>query len=270
VALAFVTPDGREPRAPQQCPVACVPYQIVARLLDEAVESVTATGNSSTGLELVGHYVTALRTHIMAESNPEIDAICRKLYNEHQDAWRVIRRRLPSQRDEFHAAIGTKVCERLGDTHGGKWLLSVRRDRYACVFRPDWFELGTYETDPIVGLTQPIEFGSHYPRIHFRLVADSSSETDAGEEFRYAVRLKMDVRNNPILGKSIVRALNTVEPLRSRIPKRDQFTMTLKSTLTLPPVGDDPIGTPDRVVEWYTRHLAPLVPVLDSVFSKSV
>jgi hypothetical protein len=52
-------------------------------------------------------------------------------------------------------------------------------------------------------------------------------------------------------------------------PGREQFTKLLKSTSTLPGLGDEPDEVPDGVVDWSARHVAKLVPVLDSVFRKA-
>ena len=120
----------------------------------------------------------------MTDSNPDIDAICRELYEKHQDAWKAIRRRLPSQRDEYHANIGARVSKRLEEKHGGEWLFTVRRDKYVCVFRSGWSVLGSYESESIVGLVDSSEPVTEYPKIHFRLVADRS-DADADEQFRY-------------------------------------------------------------------------------------
>ena len=110
--LAFLTPDGREPEEPVPCPIAPLAYRTVAELIDAAITA-TPESTDAIGLALARHYVAALRAHIMPESNPDIDAICRQLYDDHQEAWRAIRRRLPSKRDESHAYVGCKVAEHL-------------------------------------------------------------------------------------------------------------------------------------------------------------
>ena len=203
----------------------------------------------------------------MPDSNPEIDAICRQLYQDHQDAWRAIRRRLPSQRDESHSYLGARVCERLQLDHGGSWDFVVRRDRYVCVFRPGWRAVGVYETEPIVGLEQGA--GSQtYPFVHYRLVADRS-DADAGERFKYEVRLKVSTLQNRTLAESVIQALRALPPeIAPRIPDRDQFTVPLKSTNRLPGVGDGPTDVPDSVVDWFSRHIGEFVPALDAVLPR--
>ena len=202
----------------------------------------------------------------MPESNPEIDAICRQLYEEHQEAWRAIRRRLPSKRDESHAYVGARVAEHLETLYEGEWQFVVRRDRYACVFRPDWLSLGSYETGEISGLRQDQDLPRILPRVHFRLVVDTG-ESDAEESCHYRVRLKVDTLKNPSLGKSLIGAMQTIASIGTKMPKRRQFTLSLKSTSQLPAIGDDPGDVPDSVVDWFAAHTAELVPVLDSVLN---
>ena len=157
----------------------------------------------------------------------------------------------------------TSVCQRLKEEHRGKWLYSVDRDRFACVFRPVWSGLGISKRDPIIGLGKPGEASSNYPRVHFRLVVDRS-DTDAGAQFRYRLSLKVDARKEPALGKAVVRALRKVESM----PHKEQFTKLLKSTSKLPGIGDEPDAVPDSVVDWFARRITKLVPALDSVFER--
>ncbi len=264
VVLTFLTPDGRKPQSTPGCPVASIGYRTIVALLEEALAAPPARGRHSVGLGLARHYCAALRSHIMPEQNPEIDELCRKLYNEHLDAWRAIRRRLPSKRDESHASVGSKVCQRLEEQYQGRWQFLVRRDKYACVFRSGWGALGVNESDPIVGLSQSAEPGNTYPKIHFRLAVDSA-DTDAGERVTYSVPLKVDMKENRTLGESVVQALRTVPAIQSKIPSKVQFTLALKSTSKLPAPGDEPATVPDSVVDWHAQCLADLVRVLDPV-----
>jgi hypothetical protein len=265
LALVFLTPDGVEPQSlPDECKTLA--YSTVAEHIDAAISEALEPADA-TGLTLARHYLAALRAHIMTESNPDIDEICRQLYDAHQEAWRAIRRRLPSKRDEFHFYVGSKVTEHLKKLYGGSWQSVVRRDKFACVFRPAWSELGYYETDQIVGLNQAPDSPRTYPRVHFRLVADRA-ETDTGDRFQYRVRLKVDTAKNPKGGKALVRALKLVDSIKSKIPNRTQFTLSLKSTSKLPPLGDEPEDVPDSVVDWFSKNTAELVPVLDSVLGK--
>jgi hypothetical protein len=264
LVLAFLTPKGEKPRSQPTCTTKILSYRTVADLIDEAVNRVSKPADRI-GLTLAMHYSAAIKDHIMPESNPDIDAICRTLYDSHREAWRAIRRRLPSKRDESHAYIGSRVAEHLEKRHGGTWQSVVRRDRYACVFRPGWSKLGSYETEQIVGLTQIPESPLTYPRVHFRLVADSV-ETDVGERFSYQIRLKVDTAENPLCGKSLVRALKSIPSIKSKLPTRTQFTFPLKSTSQLPRIGENPEDVPDSVVDWFTKNTADLVPAIDSVF----
>ena len=268
VALTFLTPDGRQPKSQPRCPVASVAYHTVVALLEEALAATPARGGNPVGLGLARHYCAALRSHIMPEQNPEIDALCRTLYDEHLEAWRAIRRRLPSKSDESHAAVGSRVCERLEAKYRGRWRFFVRSDKYVCVFRPGWAALGVNESDPIVGLSQSAGPENQYPKIHFRL-AVGSSDTDADERVIYSLRLKVDRKEQRKLGESVVRALRTVPAIQLKIPSKDQFTLVLKSTSKLPAAGDEPATVPDSVVGWYVQYLADLIPVLDSVLPGS-
>ena len=179
VVLTFLTPDGRKPQSTPGCPVASIGYRTIVALLEEALAAPPARGRHSVGLGLARHYCAALRSHIMPEQNPEIDELCRKLYNEHLDAWRAIRRRLPSKRDESHASVGSKVCQRLEEQYQGRWQFLVRpRQVRVRVSFPGGGRLVSTESDPIVGLSQSAEPGNTYPKIHFRLAVDSA-DTDA-------------------------------------------------------------------------------------------
>ena len=68
-------------------------------------------------------------------------------------------------------------------------------------------------------------------------------------------------------GKSLVRALESEASIKSKLPTRAQFTLPLKSTSRLPPIGDNPEDVPDSVVDWFATNARKLVRVLDSAFS---
>jgi hypothetical protein len=260
--LIYLTPDGREPARRPKCQFACLSYASVAASLDVALTGAAPIGGDHTGRALAEHYLAALRSHIMPDSNPEIDEICRRLYQEHQEAWRAIRRRLPSRRDESHSYLGAQVCERLELDHGGSWNFAVRRDRFVCVFRPGWRVLGIYEAEPIVGLEQGAASFT-YPFVHFRLVADRS-DVDAGERFQYQLRLKVSTLENRPLTDSVIGALRALPTdVAPRIPDRSQFTVALKTTNSLPGVGDGPASIPGSVVEWVAHNISPFVSALE-------
>jgi hypothetical protein len=267
VALAFLTLDGRAPKTLPKCQVsvARISHRDLAKFLEEAIAATPYKSDDSRGLEIARQYLSAMRSQVMParESNPDIDAICRELYDKHREAWRAIRRRLPSSRDEAHASLGLRVCQHLKDKQGGEWLYSISPDRHACVFRRSWLELGRYERAPIVGLSQPGDASLETARVHFRLVADRS-DADAANTFDYTLRLKVDTTHNPALGKSVVRALSSVHS----VPEKKEFSIPLRSTSGLPGVGDNPEDVPDSVVEWYARKMAKVISALDSVFKK--
>ncbi len=189
--------------------------------------------------ELVRQYVDALRTDIMKQPTSEIDAICHELYERQADAWHAIRRRLPSERDELHAAFGRAVCERLErcPAIGGQRRFSVKPDSYARVFRPDWHVLGVSEDELVIGLATSQQFlDRKYPGAHFRV--------------KHAPRFRVPVRE----------ALEQIAGLK--IPKRSQYTIHLKSNSRLPSV----IQKPDSVTKWFTelKGLVDIVKALDS------
>jgi hypothetical protein len=244
VVLAFLTLEGIKPDPAPKCPFACISYQSLADRLEEAIESVNGANAQSTGLQLVRHYLDTLRVDLMTQPNHEIDTVCRTLYEKHRAAWQAIRRRLPSERDELHAKLGEVAVAGFSDQFGGEWQSSVRRDRYVRLYRPAWLGLGTRSEDPIVGL-EP-QTGSTYAAAHLRISADLP-DTDAGDRYQYRVRLRVDTKHVPKVGRSVMRALKRVEGLR--VPDKSEFTILIESNSKLPSVMDKP----DTVVDWVVR-----------------
>ena len=200
----------------------------------------------------------------MPDSTPEIDALCLKLYKDYPDAWRAIRRRLPSQRDESHEQIAEAVRTRLEAEHKGSWLVVVRRDMYACVFRPGWRALGVSKRRAIIGLNSSTDIET-IPKVHFRLVIDAV-DADAEDRYEYAIRLKITGGLSTAFGKATVRALRSVPNLAAKIPsKKEAFTVRLKSTNGLPGPGDEAGAVPDLVVEWFSKYMSRVIPALDRV-----
>ena len=153
--LALLAPEERPVRREPNCAFTTLTYHSVVTLLTQAATSSPeqpAAALAYTGRILANHYAAALRNYIMPESNPEIDRLCLELIEQHQRAWRAIRRRLPSERDDYHDHLGAAVCKRLSDAPGGKWIHVVRRDVYTRVFRQEWLQLGSKQTQPPLGL----------------------------------------------------------------------------------------------------------------------
>ena len=260
VLLAFLTLDGREPKTAPECPFACIGYPAVAALLAEAIHTAPRPCGDGTGLELARHYLDALRTDVMQETNTDIDGICRQLYSEHQDAWRAIRRRLPSERDELHAALGTAACTEFARKFGGHWYYSVKRDARARLYRRAWRAIGSGEDSPIVGLDgNALGLDRTYAHAHLQ-VAVATPDTDAGEQYRYVVRLKVQLKHTPpALAKELRLALEKVET----IPERSQFTINLKSRSRMPSATE----RADKVASWAAKleKVDRIISALDSV-----
>jgi hypothetical protein len=259
VVLAFLTLEGLEPKNPPECSIACLSYRDVASHLEPTIASTIERTEGTLGLQLARQYLETLRTDVMAEANPEIEALCRTLYEDHRDAWGTIRRRLPSERDEMHASLGQAAVGAFLDHFKGDWRFSVRRDRHARLYRPAWGKLGTRKDRPIIGLEPPVDWT--YAAAHLRLSTEVP-DTDAETLYRYTVRLRVDTRHAPKLGRAVAKALARAG---FSVPDRNQFTIGLKSTAKLPPV----IDKPDSVSGWIVR-LKPVrdaVSALDSVLS---
>lgn len=233
ILLAFLTLDGMAAKAPPQCPLACVSYRTVAQNLDAAIVAASQHQPGGMGLQLARQYLDILRTDVIAEPIPEVDALCQSLYNDHKDAWRMIRRRLPSERDELHAMLGSAAIAAFTQHFGGDWRFSVRRDLYARVFRPEWHALGTRKDDSIIGLD--VGTGWAYAPAHFRLSADVP-DTEGDGRYDYVVRLRVDTRHAPQRHKAIARALRRTAGFD--LPEKGQRTVALKSANRLPSVLD--------------------------------
>jgi hypothetical protein len=258
VVLVLLAPTAREVDEPSVCcELASVTYRNVVASLAAAL-SERDVESGSVGTELARHYLEELRTRIVPESQPEIDRILRELAG-HKEAWRLIRRRLPSERDDSHAALAKAVCDRLSrpDVSGPQWQFAVKRDRYARVFRPDWSALGYRDSDMVIA----DDSATRYSRVHFRLAA-APPDDDAGGRWEYSVRLRLDARDNEALGASIRTGLDGLGCLRPEDREGPQRTVRLKQTSRLPGLAADTV--PDDVVEWFVRQIQPLVGVLDA------
>ena len=169
----------------------------------------------------------------MAESDPQIDALCRELYEKHGQAWRAIRNRLPSQRDELHNALGRLACQRLTRDFGGEWLYSLKRDRYARVYRPSWRVFGTSEAQTILGIESSSGFDAQHSSTHLRLAAGLPDD-DVSERYTYVVKLKVSNRsNNEKLG---ARTFDTLSARGFTSKRTDNFTLDIRSRSGLPSV----------------------------------
>jgi hypothetical protein len=107
VVLVLLAPEERDVALPrvEGCAFAVTTYRRLAFHLNVAL----AGRSGGAGMELARHYLEALRTSIVPEPQPEVDDILRELFTTHGEAWRFIRRRLPSERDEHHARLATTL-----------------------------------------------------------------------------------------------------------------------------------------------------------------
>ncbi|MGH9198526.1 MAG: PD-(D/E)XK nuclease family protein [Acidimicrobiia bacterium] len=258
--LCFLTLDGIAAKGAPACPLACLSYRTIAEHLDAAIAAASEGQSSSIGLQLARQYLEILRTDVMAESVPEIETLCQALFKDHKEAWRIIRRRLPSERDELHAMLGSATVAAFSQHLGGEWRFSVRRDSYARVFRPAWKALGNREDDPIMGLEAGTDWT--YAPAHFRLSADMP-DTDGDGRYDYVVRLRVDTRHAAKRHKAVTRALSRIAGFD--LPEEGQRTVQLKSTNRLPSVLDKP----DTVTDWIMRlpRVSDAIKALDSVLT---
>jgi PD-(D/E)XK nuclease superfamily protein len=266
VVLVLLAPTAREVDEPSVCcEFACLTYRNVVACLTASLSDSEAE-NAGAGRELAGHYLEELRTKIVPESRPEIDQILRELAG-HKEAWRLIRRRLPSERDDSHAALARAVCGWLSKPNvcGPPWRFALRRDGYARVFRPGWTALGDRDSDTVVGLTDDEYAATRYPCVHFRLAA-APPDDDAGDRWRYMVKLRVDARSDDALGASIRRDLDARGLLRPEDRDRQQLTPVLKQSQKLPALAADSVS--DRLVEWFVGQIQPIVGILDGHLSQ--
>jgi PD-(D/E)XK nuclease superfamily len=264
--LALLAPEERDVRRKPDCTFTTLTYRSVVTLVAQAVSrslEQPADALVSTGRMLAGHYAGALRNYIMRESNPEIDKLCLELIEQHQRAWRAIRRRLPSERDDYHDHLAVAVCKRLSEAPGGRWTHVVRRDLYARVFRVQWLRLGSMQVQPPLGLSTGNEQCS-YPPLHFRLVAESE-ETDVEMHFRYVLRLKGP---DPSASAESAAVASAIRALDEEVPRDKQYTIGVTSTSTLPPIGEDG-DVPDDVASWFVRKMAKYIAAGDGVMAPS-
>lgn len=258
VFLALLSPEDLEADVPDACSFATLTYKDVATALGEAL-SASADQQASEGQIVARHYLEALRTNIVRERDNRIDRILQEMYSSHREAWREIRRRLPSERDDAHMAIATAVCERLAETYGGSWQFLVKRERYVRVFRPGWSGLGYTTPETTVTGDNPY-VGSRYPGAHFRLsMAPFGDDVAAG--CGYEARLRVNGKSDAGVLISLRDALDRKGLLKPDQRSKVQFMVDFGSTSTLSSVIDNVV--PGAVTQWYATAIEDAVAVLD-------
>lgn len=255
VALVLLAPAELDDTADVQgCHFGSMTYRSVISGLNAALAETTASG---AGAELARHYLDILRTHIVPEREPEIDRLLNELYRENKDAWRLIRRRLPSERDERHLALGEALCKQLIAASAGPWKFALRPDRYVRLFMPHWGSaFGQSESERISGLSVA-EAAPHYPHVHFRLSTDAPDDDAADERWTYTAKLRLDTRANQQLGTFLRQDLKS---LNLRVKDRLQDTPPIKSA-TLRGIESGVVH--DDVIEWFAARLNPITSVIN-------
>jgi hypothetical protein len=257
--LVLLTPTTHEGKATCRvfaCSFCAMTYQDVITALEGALGEPEVVADAAA---LARHYLAMLRRDVMPESQPdEIEVFLNTFYAENREAWREIRGRFPSERDESHIALATQVCSRLTRDFGRTWRFAVRPDRYVRVFLPEWSApLGDSPRDRIVGLPQEAADVARYPHVHFRLSVDVP-EGRRDSQWHYAVRLKLDGRRDIDFVNSLKIA---IQPhLKRNMKEGPQVTPTL-GTRTLPEMPDDQV--PLRVLDWFTGHITPIASIID-------
>ncbi len=259
VTLLLLAPTDRpdKPDEVKGCTFGCLTYRTVIKALEGALAT-RETVATATGRELARHYLELLRSDIVPEPQPEIDQFLAEFYvDQNKQAWRLIRNRLPSERDEHHLALAEAVCQRLTGEFQEPWQLALRPDRYVRLFQPSWSTVfGKAERERVVGLTAQAEAVTHYPRVHFRLAIDAPDDDDG--RWQYTAKLRLNTTGNPQIGRSIRAAIKS--RLREEQHDRDQITVVLKQTSKLRGIGDGTV--PDEVVKWFSEHIAPMARLL--------
>ena len=261
VVLVLLAPAARDIDGPDlPCPLASLTYRTVVACLAASLHE-TAAASAGVGRELAGQYLEELRRRIVPESQPDIDRLLHDLAG-HKEAWRLIRRRLPSAKDDGHATLARAVCAWLSkpDFCGPPWRFTVRREGYARVFRPGWAALGYRDSDPVLG-TEDEYAATRYPGAHFRLFAvPPDDEGDA--RWKYLIKLRLDARQDDVIGAALREDLRVRDLLEPEDSDKRQITIVLKQTSKLPGLAED--SAPDAVVDWFVRRIQPIVAVLDA------
>lgn len=144
VVVTLLAPEEVAPRPEPRVSWSSLGYATLIEALQTALATAHADpagsqGTASFGRAVVDQYLSILRSDVM-KIDEELDGLCRELYREHRGAWRAIRARLPSESDDLHAALAQEGCKVLRKRPGGDWQFSIRRNRYAMVYRPEWLK----------------------------------------------------------------------------------------------------------------------------------
>lgn len=195
LALALLTPEGRNPVEAPDVPWGAISYAHVADALDTALRSqpnVAAADDTFVARTVASHYVPVLRSYVMGQ-DAELDALCQELIDRYPQAWRALRSRLPSERDEGHRLLGI-ACRKTFEEHlEGSWVWAVQH-RWVAVFRPSWESAFGKWKGPAAMQFKKDEVPPVIPRVHFRLALQVPDDDEAQVAPSLDVRLKCDAR----------------------------------------------------------------------------
>jgi hypothetical protein len=135
-----------------------------------------------------------IRSHVMGRDD-EITKQCWALFDGHREAWRAIRARLPSERDEAHKLLGDVCCSQFARRFGGEWMAAARHDKYATLSRPSWrTAFGDWKGAPLVTFSEA-ETPQAIAALHFRLALEVGDDDKGQAPPTLAVRIKCDTRS---------------------------------------------------------------------------
>jgi hypothetical protein len=160
--------------------------------------------------------------------------------------------------------LGSKVCERFAAKFDGDWHFSVRRGKYARVYREDWCQLGKRtEEEPVVGWEAGDFLSWNYAAAHLRFYLTEIPDDEASDGYGYKIGLKIDIRGLSREDRLPKRIIDELERKGLKVFERDQWTTSLKSASKLPSI----VKGPDRILDWAVTHASDAVEALNSVFA---
>ena len=212
VLLVYLTLNGDDPEpedVPTRAPWCAIGYRLVGDVLEKAWSDARQVTNPALeaqhGWWLAAQYLSLVRHDLMNENEAEKERLCRELYEQHREAWRVIRSYLPSAKDEFHERIGRQSCELLRERYAGTWHYIVRRDGHADMYSEAWLKrFGPYRKDDL----SPREWlkadgqPNTLAAVHLRVSAEVDDDAHAIE-----VRVRLKVRGTKFIESKTRRRL---------------------------------------------------------------
>jgi PD-(D/E)XK nuclease superfamily len=278
VLLVYLTLDGDDP-GPDDVPVhlswCAIGYRVIVNILEKVLTVAKQWENPSLeaqhGWWLAAQYLSLVRHDLMNENEAEKERLCRELYEQHREAWRVIRSYLPSAKDEFHERIGRQSCELLREQYAGEWHYIVRRDGHADIYSQAWLKrFGPYRKDdlsPRVWLKadgQPNTLAA----VHLRVSTEVDDDAQAIQ-----VRVGLKVRGTKFIESKTHRRLKDALPKSTKEwSGSGEKTITLKSAKLGISSGVGTELTATKVAEWVMHHaLQPkkIVETLDKIVASS-